>query len=81
MYMRSHPGHAANGAFWIDNLNGKWATTTYYKSVPWYVERYNSGNESLSARLDKMVWTPSLPLEKLNAFPYTLDEIPFKYRN
>ena len=72
-------GHAANGAFWIDNLNGKWATTTYYKSVPWYVERYNSGNESLSARLDKMVWTPSLPLEKLNAFPYTLDEIPFKY--
>ena len=33
----------------------------------------------MSARLDKMVWTPSLPLEKLNAFPYTLDEIPFKY--
>lgn len=72
-------GHAANGVFWIDNSNGKWATTTYYKSVPWYVDRYNSGVESLSARLNKMIWTPSLPTSQLNAFPYVLDEIPFKY--
>lgn len=72
-------GHAANGAFWIDNTNGKWATTTYYKSVPWYVDRYNSGTESLSARLNKMVWTPTLGLEKMKAFPYVLDELPFKY--
>ena len=35
-------GHAANGAFWIDNYNGRWATTTYYKGVPWYVEKYNA---------------------------------------
>lgn len=72
-------GHAANGAFWMDDVNGKWATTTYYKGIPWYVDRYNNGTESLSARLDKMVWTPSLPLDKLNAFPYVLDDIPFKY--
>ncbi len=72
-------GHAANGAFWMDDLNGKWATTTYYKGIPWYVDRYNNGVESLSARLDKMVWTPSLPLDKYDAFPYLLDEIPFKY--
>ena len=32
-------GHAADGAFWIDNENGKWATTTYFKGVPWYVDR------------------------------------------
>lgn len=72
-------GHAANGVFWIDNTNGKWATTTYYKSVPWYVDRYNNGVESLPARLDKMVWTPSLSTMQFNAFPYVLDEIPFKY--
>ena len=72
-------GHAANGAFWMDDINGKWATTTYYKGIPWYVDRYNNGVESLSARLDQMVWTPSLPLDKYNAFPYVLDEIPFKY--
>lgn len=72
-------GHAANGVFWIDDNNGKWATTTYYKGVPWYVDRYNSGVESLPARLSKMVWTPSLSTSQLNAFPYVLDEIPFKY--
>ena len=72
-------GHAANGAFWIDNLNGKWATTTYYKGIPWYVDRYNNGPESLSARLDQMVWTPSLPTDQYKAFPYLLDELPFRY--
>ena len=72
-------GHAANGAFWMDDYNGKWATTTYYKGIPWYVDRYNNGPESLSARLEQMVWTPSLPLDRFNAFPYVLDDLPFKY--
>lgn len=72
-------GHAANGAFWMDDYNGKWATTTFYKGLPWYVDRYNNGPESLSARLEQMIWTPSLPMEKLDAFPYVLDEIPYKY--
>lgn len=72
-------GHAANGAFWMDDYNGKWATTTYYKGLPWYVDRYNNGPESLSARLQQMVWTPTLPLDKYTAFPYILDDIPFKY--
>lgn len=72
-------GHAANGAFWMDDYNGKWATTTYYKGIPWYVDRYNNGSEALTARMNQMVWTPSLPIERYNAFPYVLDDIPFKY--
>lgn len=72
-------GHAANGAFWMDDYNGKWATTTFYKGIPWYVDRYNNGPESLSARLEQMVWTPSLPLDKFNAFPYVLDDVSYKY--
>ena len=24
-------------------------------------------------------WTPSLPLDRFNAFPYVLDDLPFKY--
>lgn len=72
-------GHAANGAFWMDDYNGKWATTTFYKGIPWYVDRYNNGPEALSARLEQMVWTPSLPMENFNAFPYVLDDIPYKY--
>ncbi|MDR1257728.1 MAG: alkaline phosphatase family protein [Tannerellaceae bacterium] len=72
-------GHAANGAFWIDDINGKWATTTFYKGLPWYVDRYNSGRESLSVRIDKMVWTPSLPPAAYNAFPYVVDNRTFRY--
>jgi predicted AlkP superfamily pyrophosphatase or phosphodiesterase len=60
-------GHAANGAFWLDNYNGKWATTTYYKNVPWYVDRFNNGNESLESRIESMVWEPSLPLKQYSA--------------
>lgn len=72
-------GHAANGAFWLDNYNGKWATTTYYKNVPWYVDRFNNGNESLESRIESMVWEPSLPLKQYSAFPYLMDDLPFKY--
>jgi len=72
-------GHAANGAFWMEDENGKWATTTYYKGIPWYVDRYNNGNEALSARIDEMEWTPTLPISAYNAFPYRLDERPFKH--
>ncbi|MDR1937663.1 MAG: alkaline phosphatase family protein [Tannerellaceae bacterium] len=72
-------GHAANGAFWIDNINGKWATTTYYKGLPWYVDRYNNGKESLSARVEKLIWTPSLPVNRYSAFPYVVDNQAFRY--
>lgn len=72
-------GHAANGAFWIDDTNGHWATTTYYKNVPWYVDRCNNGNEALPARLESLVWTPLLPPSEYRAFPYLLDDQPFRY--
>ncbi|MDR3128737.1 MAG: alkaline phosphatase family protein [Tannerellaceae bacterium] len=72
-------GHAGDAAFWIDEKNGKWATTTFYKDIPWYVDRYNNGPEALSARLTSMVWTPRLPLDDYRAFPYLLDELPFRH--
>ena len=46
---------------------------------PWYVDRYNNSPESLASRLETMVWTPTLPMEKYNAFPYVLDDLPFRY--
>ncbi len=59
-------GHAANGAFWIYDQNGKWATSTYYKDLPQAVSTGNYRNP-LSARLDTIKWTPLLP-----ASAYTL---------
>jgi arylsulfatase A-like enzyme len=72
-------GHAADGAFWIDNFNGKWATTTYYKSVPWYVEKYNNGLESLPARMETLIWQPSMPVEQYRALPYVQEKALFNY--
>lgn len=56
-------GHAGNSAFWINDISGKWATTTYYKDVPMTIQTRNF-KMPLSARLDTLSWTPSMPLEQ-----------------
>jgi predicted AlkP superfamily pyrophosphatase or phosphodiesterase len=39
-------GHAANGAFWLDDVNGHFITSTYYMStLPEWVTRFNDKNE------------------------------------
>ena len=36
-------GHSANGAYWYDNTNGNWITSTYYNNeLPKWVEDFNS---------------------------------------
>ncbi|MDR0795426.1 MAG: alkaline phosphatase family protein [Tannerella sp.] len=74
-------GHAANAAYWIDNYNGKWATTTFYKGVSslWYIDRYNNGNESLPVRMNSMVWKPTLSIDQYTAFPYVKDKVNFNH--
>ena len=68
-------GRYADAAFWLDDTSGKWATTTYYKNIPWYVDRFNTaqaiGNSAES------VWTPAL--SSYSGFPYTQNTTPFKY--
>ncbi|MDR3309713.1 MAG: alkaline phosphatase family protein [Tannerella sp.] len=73
-------GHTADGAFWIDDFNGKWATTTFYKNIPKYVDKFNSGAESLSARLPSLVWSPMMPDDHYNALPYVVDKKPYRYK-
>ena len=66
-------GHAADGAFWIDNINGKWATTAFYKDVPWFLDRFNR-NDALDKRLDNMEWTPLLKPDEYKFIPYLSSE-------
>ncbi len=68
-------GRFANAAFWLEDYNGKWATTTYYKGIPWYVDRYN--NSELTINKSDALWTPALG--SYGAFPYTKSNVPFKY--
>lgn len=68
-------GKYANGAFWLDNTNGKWATTTYYKDVPYLVDRFNAA-EAIGNYSDKS-WKQSH--SHYIGFPYTKRTTPFSY--
>lgn len=50
-------GHAGNGAFWISDATGNWASSTYYTDMPNAVSQRNYRNP-LSQRLDTIVWEP-----------------------
>ena len=68
-------GRYGDAAFWLDNYNGNWATTTYYKNIPWYVDRYNS--TQAPANNPDRVWTPALV--SYNGFSYSKDNRSFRY--
>ncbi|MDR2683332.1 MAG: alkaline phosphatase family protein [Dysgonamonadaceae bacterium] len=68
-------GQYANGAFWLDDYNGKWATSTYYKDAPSYVERYNAteaiGNSPEKQWTQSYTWFAGLPYStRKEAFSY-----------
>ena len=69
-------GQYANGAFWLDNYEGKWATSTYYKEVPAYVERYNT-YEAIGNYPDKQ-WGQSL--SHYIGLPYSTRREAFSYK-
>jgi len=50
-------GHAGNGAFWLDDWTGKWATTCYYDDYPDWATLYDI-NSSLESRIDDIQWKP-----------------------
>ena len=56
-------GHAADGAFWIDNNSGRWTTTSYYAGTPQWLTNYDAVAPT-SVRIDKAVWEPLMPEEE-----------------
>lgn len=71
-------GHAGNSAFWINNANGQWATTTHYREVPTAVTARNYTGP-LSLRIDTAQWTPSLPLDRYPGLPEHKRHYPFRH--
>ena len=70
--------HAGNSAFWINDLNGRWATTTYYKDVPQTIQSRNY-SKPLAKRLDTLSWQPSMDPAKYPDIPKQKKSTPFKY--
>ena len=61
-------GHAADGAFWIDNASGQWSSTSYYGQYPDWALRYDV-SDRLSGRISDLSWTPISPIvENFNFF-------------
>lgn len=71
-------GHAGNGAVWINNTSGNWASTTYFKGLPRKVSDRNYSN-SISSRIDTMVWRPSIPVGNIPGVSDSNKKSPFKY--
>lgn len=71
-------GHAANAAFWISDENGMWASSTYYKEMPYFITEHNI-KRGINSRINKMVWSPLLALTKYDGIPYNQPEFSFKY--
>lgn len=73
-------GHAADGAFWINRLTGRWCGTSYYGKFPAWASAADRGN-LLDDRLKTETWTPLSDLS--GNFSYFLSggmKKPFSYK-
>lgn len=62
-------GHAADGAFWIDDRTGQWCSTSYYApTLPAWVTVLN--DEGLDDRIGQITWNPTNNL--VGSFSYFL---------
>ncbi len=60
--------NAGNSGFWINDVTGKWATSTYYQDVPPSMLQRNH-REPLEMRLDTMSWSSMLKAEEYPDMP------------
>lgn len=63
-------GRLANCAFWIDDHNGQWASSTYYKDFHWTVDQENRSNTGNFVKIWGYNWYPLLDPAAYKASPY-----------
>ncbi len=59
-------GVLADGAFWLDDIFGSWATTNYYPHMPSFLSSYNNSSQSINRRLvlGQISWKPLRAYQK-----------------
>jgi hypothetical protein len=72
-------GHAASGAFWIEDENGKWATSTFYKGKQPIVDQHNRSGQSLTYTITGTSWRPAIDVNRYDVFPYTRNKYNFQH--
>ncbi len=53
-------GHAADGAYWLNDDTGKWSGSTFYGTFPSWVATYND-HLGLDKRIESLEWDTALP--------------------
>ncbi|MDE5957610.1 MAG: alkaline phosphatase family protein, partial [Muribaculaceae bacterium] len=71
-------GHAGNCALWINDTDGKWSSTAYYRDFPQFVTRRNQ-RSPLSQRLDTLSWQPMLKPDRYPGVSAAKRNYPFRY--
>lgn len=71
-------GHAGNSAVWINDITGKWSTSTHYKDLPQPVAVKNYSHP-LAMTLDTASWTPSMSLTEYPDLPEHKRLYPFRH--
>ncbi len=72
-------GHNGNGAFWVNEMTGKWGGTTYYGDFPTWVSEYND-TKSIESRAATLTWTPAFPAKSYINIPAEQAEKSFSYK-
>jgi len=70
-------GHAGNSGVWLDDVTGRWASSTYYTEMPAPVTAINR-MRPLSLRLDTLVWTPARDISLYPDLPSYKRLYPFR---
>lgn len=68
-------GHAADGAFWLNELTGKWCGSTFYGTFPNWLVVYND-NDGLDSRVNGIEWEP---MHSKAAYDNPAKESSFRY--
>ena len=74
-------GHAADGAFWIDDQSGRWVSSNYYfNEMPEWLLTFNSLNAP-SETVAKDIWEPVIELSgTFNYYQHVGNQTPFKHK-
>lgn len=72
-------GHAATAAYWIEDENGKWATSTFYKTRQPIIDQHNRSAQSLTYTIASTTWRPAIDVNQYDAFPYTQNKYNFQH--
>ena len=71
-------GHAADGAFWMNDETGKWCGSTYYSDFPYWMTKYND-QKGLDFRIGELTWTPFYPASVYKFLTSEWKQESFKY--